>query len=103
MALEFLIELKVVLCVKMPIVLYYAKCGAIAQPNKLRCQKIENHIKRKYHLVQELVHKNEVMVFKIVSEKDLVDLLTKGLPVKSSKSHTLKMGVRKILDMLYSK
>ena len=67
------------------IIAYYTFCdnnGAVANSKEPRTHKRTKYIERKYHLIQDIVHRGEVVVTKIVSSDNLVDPFTKSSPAK---------------------
>ncbi|TYK16841.1 gag/pol protein [Cucumis melo var. makuwa] len=59
---KFLIDLEVVPNMSKPITLYCDNSGAVANSRKPRSHKRGKHIERKYHLIQEIVHRRDVIV-----------------------------------------
>ncbi|OIT28813.1 retrovirus-related pol polyprotein from transposon tnt 1-94, partial [Nicotiana attenuata] len=53
----------------------------------------EAHIECKYHLIREIVQREDVEVPKIASENNLADPFTKSLPQKTFDRHVDGMGV----------
>ena len=62
---KFYNDLKVVPNMEKPLVLYYDNSGAVANSKEPRSHKRGKHIERKYHLIQEIVHRGDVAVMKI--------------------------------------
>ena len=58
------------------------------------------HIKRKYHLLMEIMHRGDVMITKIASAENLADPFTKALPHKSFDGHLENMGMRDMTHLL---
>ena len=58
------------------------------------------HIKRKYHLIREIVMRGDVVVDKIISIENLMDPFTKTLSIGVFNSHRDNLGVRCIPSML---
>ena len=61
------------------ITLYCDNSGAVANVKKLRSHKRRNHIKKKYHLLREIVNRGDVKVSQIASEDNLAYPFIKGL------------------------
>ena len=62
---------------------YHIVCdysGAVAQSKDPRNHKKGKHIKRKYHIIQDIVPRGDVVLAKIDSANNLVDPFTKALP-----------------------
>ena len=79
---NFLSGLEVVLEMDKPITLYCANSGAVANSREPRSHKRGKHIERKYHLIREIVHREDVTVTKIPTLKNLADPITKTLTEK---------------------
>ena len=91
---NFLLDLRVVPSMQLPITLYYDNSGAIANSKEPRTHKKGKHIERKYHLIRDIVQRGDVVVTKIASTDNLADPFTKSLPAKTFDSHVEGMGVR---------
>ena len=59
-----------------PMILHYDNSGVVAQAKELRNHRKDKHIERKYHLVQEIVQKGDIIVENIASEDYLAYLYT---------------------------
>ena len=70
---NFYTDLEVVLNMEKPLVLYYDNCGAIANSKEPRSHKREKHIERKYHLIREIVHREDIAIMKLASKQNLAD------------------------------
>ncbi|KAA0065452.1 gag/pol protein [Cucumis melo var. makuwa] len=91
---KFLIDLEVVPNMHLPITLYCDNSGAVANSREPRNHKRGKHIKRKYHLIREIVHRGDVTVTKISSEQNMVDPFTKAFTAKVFESHLYGLGLR---------
>ena len=96
----FYIHLELVPKMDKPLILYCDNSKAVANSKEPRSHKRGRHIKRKYHLVREIVHKGDVTIMKITSEQKLVDSFTKTLPLMSIMGHVRKMGLREMSHLL---
>ena len=90
---NFLMDLEVVPFERSAITLYCGNSGAVVNSKKPRSHKRGKHIKRKYHLIREIVHRGNVLVSQIASEDNLADPFTKGLSQKVFDQHVEGMGV----------
>lgn len=54
--------------------------GTIENSKEPRSYKREKHIKRKYHLLRNIVQKGNEIVSKVDATEKLVDLFTKSVP-----------------------
>ena len=93
-------DLKVLPTAQSVITLHYDNSGAVANAKEPRSHKREKHIKRKYHLIREIVSRGDTVVSQIASEDNLPDPFTKGLAQKIFDQHVEGMGVRCIASWL---
>ena len=70
---NFLSDMEVVPNMDKPITLYYDSSGAVANSRKSRSHKRGKHIEKKYHLIQEIVNRGDVIVTKIPTLDNLGD------------------------------
>ena len=61
------------------ITLYRENIRVVANAKEPRSHKRGNHIKRKYHLICEIVSREDIVVSQIASANNLADPFTKGL------------------------
>ena len=76
---NFLLDLEVVPSVQSAITLYYDNSEAVVNAKESRSHKREKHIKRKYHLIREIVSRGDAVVSQFASEDNLAYPFTKGL------------------------
>ena len=74
--------------------------GAVVQSKDPRNHKKGKHIKRKYHIIRDIIARGDVVVAKIEIANNLVDLFTKALPQRTFESHLEGMGVRLVQNSL---
>ena len=77
---KFLSILGVVRMEQVPITLFCDNSGAVAQSKDPRNYKGGKHIKRKYHIIRDIVARGDVIVAKIDSANNLANPFTKALP-----------------------
>ena len=87
-------ELEVVPNMHEPIRLYCDDSGVVANAKESRNHRKGKHIKRKFHLVREIVNRGVVSIEKIVFVNNIVDLVTKTLPARSFEQHLEGMGLK---------
>ena len=63
---KFLHDLQVVPNINLPITLYCDNKGAVANSKEPHSHRRGKHIRRKYHLIQEIVQRGDVIITKIV-------------------------------------
>ena len=91
---KFFADLEVVPDIDKPLVLYCDNSGAVANSKEPRSHKRGKHIERKYHLIQEIVNREDVIVTKIATLDNLADPFTKTLSEKLFFKHIEEMGLR---------
>ena len=96
---KFLFDLGVVRIEQVPITLFCKNSGAVAQSKDPRNHKKGKHIERKYPIIRDIVAR-DVVVAKIDSANNLVDLFTKALPQSTFESHLEEIGVRLVHNSL---
>ena len=77
-----------------PILLYCDNNGAITQAKELRHHHRSKHILRRYHLIREIIDRNEVKIEKVPIEENIADPLTKPLYQKKHDSHVFSYGLK---------
>ena len=97
---KFLSDLGVVRIEQVPITLFYDNSRAVTQSKDPRNHKKEKHIKRKYHIIRDIITRGDMVVAKIESENNLADPFTKALPQRTFESHLEGMGVRLVHNSL---
>ena len=97
---KFLSDPGVVRMEQVPIILFCDNSEAIAQSKDPRNHKKEKHIERKYHIIQDIVARRDVVVVKINSVSNLADPFTKTLPQRTFESHLEGMEVRLVHNSL---
>ncbi len=95
---KFIGELGVVPSIASPITLYCDSTGAIAQAIEPRSHNRSKHVLRKYHLIREIIKREEIVIEKIPSEDNVADPLTKALPVDMHEMHMGKLGLKTMPD-----
>ena len=97
---KFITELGVVPSIVHLILLYCNNNGAIAQAKEPRSHQRSKHVLRRYHLIREIICRNDVKIEKIPTDHNIVDPLTKPFPQKKYESHVLSYGMRYKEDWL---
>ena len=82
------------------ITLFYDNSGMVAHSKDLRNHKKGKHIKRKYHIIRDIVTHGDVVVAKIKSANTLADPFIKVLPQRTFESHLEGMRVRSVHNSL---
>ena len=77
---KFLSDLGVVRMEQVLTTLFYDNSGAVVQSKDPRNHKKGKHIKRKYHIIRDIIARGDVVVAKIESANNLADPFTKALP-----------------------
>ena len=97
---KFLYDLGVMRMEQVPITLFCNNSEVVAQSKDPRNHKKGKHIKRKYHIIRDIVARGDVVVAKIENAKNLEYPFTKALPQKTFESHLEGMGVRLVHNSL---
>ena len=97
---NFLLDLEVVPSAQSAITLHCDNSGAVANAKEPRSHKRGKHIERKYHLIREIVSREDMVVSHITSEDNLAYPFTKGLAQKIFDQLVEGMGVRCIASWL---
>ena len=97
---KFLSNLGVVRMEQVPITIFCDNSGAVAQSNDPRNHKKGKHIERKFHIIQDIVARGDVVVAKIDSSNNLADPFTKALLQRAFESHLEGIGVRLVHNSL---
>ena len=95
---KFVTGLGVIPSISNPIDLYCDNNGAIAQAKEPRSYQQSKHILRRYHLIREIIERENVKICKAPTNKNVTDPLTKPLPQPKHESHTRSMGIRYNVD-----
>jgi hypothetical protein len=74
--------------------LYCDNSRAIAQVKKPRAHKMTKHILRCYHLICEIIGQGDMKFYKVHTDHNIADLLTKPLPQPKHEAHMRSMGIR---------
>ena len=77
---KFLFDPSVIRMEQVPITLFCDNSGAVAQSKDPRNHKKGKHIERKYHIIQDIVIRGDVVVAKIDGANNLANPFTKALP-----------------------
>jgi hypothetical protein len=91
---NFVSELGVVPSASSPMHLYCDNSGAIEQSKEPGAHKKAKHILRCYHLIREIIGRGDVKVFKVHTDQDVVDPLTKPLQQPKHVAHMRSMFIR---------
>ena len=91
---KFIAELGVVRSIVNPVAIYCDNNGAIAQAKEPRSHQRSKHVLRRYHLIREIIGRNDVKIERVPTEQNVADPLTKPLPQKKFDSHVLAYGIR---------
>jgi hypothetical protein len=72
--------------------LYCDNTGAIANAKEHGFSKRTMHIKRKYHVIRELIENEDIKMCKVGTESNTTDPLTKSLPLAKHERYVGAMG-----------
>ena len=91
---KFVSELGVIPSASSPVDFYCDNSGAIAQTKEPRSHQKSKHILRRYHLIREIIDRGDVKIYKVHTDSNIADPLTKPLPQPKHETHTRAMGIR---------
>ena len=97
---NFLRDLEVIPNLEQPMVFYCENSGAVANSKELRSHQRRKHIDRKFHLIREIVERENVTVCKIKSEDNMADPFTKTLSSRVFEGHLEGLGIRDMSRLL---
>ena len=97
---KFIAELEVVPSIIEPITVYYDNNRAIAQAKELRSHQRSKHVLRHYHLIREIIARNDVKIEIVPTDDNVVDPVTKVLAQNKFENHLESMGIRYMGDWL---
>ncbi|KAJ9537478.1 hypothetical protein OSB04_030211 [Centaurea solstitialis] len=84
---NFLSDLRVVASISRPIDIFCDNSGAVAQTKEPREHHKSRHVLKKYHLIREIIGRADVRIFKIPTEDNVADPLTKPLARVKHEAH----------------
>ena len=91
---KFITELGVVPEIENPMPLYCDNTGAVAQAKEPRAHHKSKHILRRFHLVREIVERQDVYIDRVDTKNNVADPFTKALPQRDFDRHLECMGLR---------
>ena len=97
---KFCFDLGVMRMEQVPILLFCDYSGTVAQSKDPRNHKKGKHIKRKHHIIWDIVSRGDVVATKINSANNLANPFTEALPQMTFESHLKGMGVRLVHNSL---
>ena len=95
---KFITELGVVPSISDAIELRCDNNGAIAQAKEPRSHQRSKHILRHYHLIREIIDRENVEICRVPKDDNIADPLTKLLTQQKHDHHTKSLGIRCISD-----
>jgi hypothetical protein len=93
-----IVELDVVASVEGLIELYCDNNRVITQTKELRSHKKSKHILQCYHLIRDIIEREDVKVCRVDIKANTIDPLTKPLSQTKHMMHTASMGIRRMID-----
>src|SRR3990170_3402332 len=91
---EFISDLGVIPSASGPMKIFCDSTGAIALAKEFRFHKRTKHIKRRFNSIRDLVKEGDIEVYKIHTDLNVADPLTKPLSRAKHDQHQDSMGVR---------
>ena len=93
-------DLEVIPNLEQPVVVYCDNSDVVANKKEPRSHQREKHIKRKFHLIRDIVERRDVTVCKIKSEDNLVNPFMKTLSSRVFEGHLEGLGIRDMSGLL---
>ncbi|KAL0329353.1 UNVERIFIED_CONTAM: Retrovirus-related Pol polyprotein from transposon TNT 1-94 [Sesamum radiatum] len=97
---NYIQELGVVPSIAESGVIFCDSNGAIAQAKELRSYHQSKHILRRYHLLREMMGRDDVQMDRVSSAENTADPLTKPVSQITHPQHLGKIGLRQMSDWL---
>ena len=91
---KFIMKLGMVPDIQQPVPLYYDNTGAVAQAKELRSHHKSKHILRWFHLVREIIERQDVVIDRVDAKNNIADSFTKALPKQQLDHHLDYMGIK---------
>ena len=91
---KFITELGVVPKIESLVSLYCDNTGAVAQVKELKSHHKSKHILRCFHLICEIVERQDVVIERVDTKNNIVDPFTKALPQQQFDHHLDCMGLK---------
>ncbi|KAK8578706.1 hypothetical protein V6N12_069050 [Hibiscus sabdariffa] len=95
---KFVTELGVVPSISDAMELCCDNNGAIAQAKEPRSHQRSKHILRRFHLIREIIDRGDVEIYKVHTDDNIADPLTKPLTQQKHDRHTESLGIRYVSD-----
>jgi hypothetical protein len=95
---EFIDELGIVPIIIGHVELFYDNTRAIANVKDHRSSKQTMHIKRRYHVIHELIENGDIKIYNVGTESNTADPLIKSLLLAKHEGHVGSMGIRYMRD-----
>ena len=97
---KFLIHLEVVPDTAQPVILYCDNSRAVTNFKELRSHKCLKHIERRYHLIREIIVREDVEGKQISTHDNIVDPFTKILSIRVFENHLEGLGIKDYNSLL---
>jgi hypothetical protein len=74
--------------------LYCDNGGVIVQAKNPRAHKRDKYVLRRYHLIRKIIGRDDVKVYKVHTDYNIIDPLTKPLSQPKHEAHMRSMDIR---------
>ncbi|KAK8694673.1 hypothetical protein V6N13_072220 [Hibiscus sabdariffa] len=95
---KFISELGVVPSISDAVELYCDNNAAIVQAKEPKSHQSSKHILRRFHLLREIIDRADVEIYKVHTDENIVDPLTKPLAQQKHDRHTESLSIRYVSD-----
>ena len=100
---KFITEMGIVPEIENSVPLYCDNTGAVAQAKEPRSQHKSKHILRRFHLVREIIERQDVIIERVDTKNNIADPFTKALPQQLFDRHLDCMELKYKGDWLQCK
>ena len=91
---KFITELGVVPEIKNLVPLYCDNTRAVAQAKEPRSHHKSKHILRRFHLVREIIERQDIVIERVETKNNIADPFTKALPQQQYNRYLDCMGIK---------
>ena len=91
---KFITELGVISEIENLVPLYCDNTGVVAQTKELRSHHKSKHILRHFHLICEIIERQDIVIEQVETKNNIADPFTKALPQQQFDCHSDCMTIK---------
>ena len=91
---KFITELGVVSKIEQPMFFFCDNTKAVAQAKESRSHHKSKHILRRFHLVREIIERQDIVIERVETKNNIADPFTKALLMQQFDCHLDSMGIK---------